>query len=97
MLCNRCWMRGGAAGWIVAACLTAAADAPPPRDWSPAVSAARAAYEDGRYDDALGLLTRVPTDPPDAAARRDAELLQALCLLRQPERSERLKIGRAHV
>ncbi len=86
-----CRMRCGAAGWIVAAFACAApADAPPPRDWSPAVSAARAAYEDGRYDDAAGLLTRVLTDPPDAAARRDAELLQALCLLRQPERTERL-------
>ncbi len=101
--CGR--IRCPAAGGIVAACAalaglataaapSAGADAPPPRHWSPAVSAARAAYDDGRYDEALALLARVLADQPDFAARRDAELLQALCLLRQPDRNERLS-GRA--
>lgn len=72
------WLPGG---W-------AAAQVPPPRDWSPPVHAALEAYYDGRYRDAQGMCQHVLNTPGGELERRDAALLQALCLLRMPARAD---------
>lgn len=59
-----------------------------------ALSAARAAYRDAAYEDALGALDRMGSDPSGAARSPDAQRLRALCLLaldREPEARQSLR------
>lgn len=91
--------RGGQAGLIVAGLLVLgvvcrAADEP--RAWAPAVLDALRAYHDGQLELSQGMAQRVLSGDVPQAARRDAQALIAMCLLRSPARSDCLE-GRARL
>ncbi len=59
-------------------------------DWSPELLPALRCYERGEYQDARERGREIAGFSPDERARRDAELLEALVLMRSASRTERL-------
>ena len=91
----------------VSACLlgglcwtTGRGQVPPPEAtahvWSPEVADVLAAYRSGDLAGAQRACADVLARPGDAARRRDAAVIAALCLLRAPARSDRME-GRARL
>lgn len=64
-------------------------DLAPPHVWSPRVAEALAAYRAGDYARAQRFAAELRDRADDPSAARDARLLEALCMLRSPERPSR--------
>jgi len=79
--------------WVILAIVVAGSAtvlAEPPRPWSPEVLAALETYRSGDFAAAQRLSSEVLSRSRDTGVRRDAAVIEALCLLRSPARADRV-------